>query len=71
MQPWGGERNLALRRQLGLVEGEIGMVDMHGTVQLVVDTKARADHLSEQVTGDLRVWQRRDGRWVVWAEAPE
>lgn len=71
MQPWGGERNLALRRQLGLVEGEIGMVDMAGTVQLVVDTKARADHLAEQVTGDLNVWRRRDGRWVVWATAPE
>jgi hypothetical protein len=74
--PHGGERNLALRAALELVEGEIGLVDQHGQIQCVVDDRERAGQLRGRLHTELRVYgdsslsRRPDGRWLVWGNLP-
>lgn len=69
--PWGGERNVALRSALGLVEGEIGMVNQQDVAQVVVDDHARAGQVAPELKRGLgydgRVSTRRrgDGRYLV------
>lgn len=73
--PWGGERNLALRAALGLVEGEIGMVNQGDVAQVVVDSHARASQIARRlklsVGADWNVATtvRPDGRHLVTAAA--
>ncbi|WP_166345115.1 hypothetical protein [Phytoactinopolyspora limicola] len=70
--PWGGERNLALRAALELVEGEIGLVNRGEVVQLVVDTHRRANELVKLLAAAFPGWTTRvntnsDRRYVVHA----
>jgi hypothetical protein len=70
---WGAPRNFALRDELGLVEGEIGMISRVGWLQVVVDARDRADELARIVgraflRSDVTVIRRTDGRHVVQAD---
>lgn len=75
--PWGGERNLALRAALGLVEGEVGMVNLGDVVMLVVTGHGRANKLAKALGRDLPSWTVRlntrphDRRYVVTAYTNE
>lgn len=68
LMPWGGARNIELRETLGLRDGEVGLVDRSYRVQLVVDSFERAQSLALDLD-EPQVFQRPDGRWVVW-ESP-
>jgi hypothetical protein len=62
--PWGGDRNMALRRVLGV---EMGMVDRSGVVLAVCANREdarRVDRLLSRVVATTR-WRRPDGKWVV------
>ncbi|NED96458.1 hypothetical protein G1H11_14200 [Phytoactinopolyspora alkaliphila] len=73
--PWGGERNLALRKALGipLESDEICMVNHGDVAQVVVFTRRRG----RQITAALQAgmpdgWlayltRRADGAWLVTA----
>jgi hypothetical protein len=62
--PWGGDRNMALRRVLGI---EQGLVNMEGVVIAVCvnrEDARRVDRLLSRVMATRR-WRRPDGKWVV------
>jgi hypothetical protein len=73
---WGGLRNLALRETLGLVEGEVGLVNRHRLVQVVVAGHARARKLDMQLRAGLPGgwtvdrYRRADGRYVLHGYDP-
>lgn len=61
---WGGDRNIALRRALGV---EVGLVNREGVVLAVClnrEDARRVDRLLSRVVATRR-WRRPDGKWVV------
>jgi hypothetical protein len=74
--PWGGERNLALRKALGLPleSDEVCMVTQADVVQVVVDTRARARQMLLRLQGTtppgwdhLKMHPWPDRRWLITA----
>lgn len=72
--PFGGERNLALRKALGIPLGtdEVAMVTQADIVQVVTDTRKRADRHRALLGAALKGWtvtrtQRPDRAWLVTA----
>jgi hypothetical protein len=75
---WGGERNLALRRAVGMAppwqSGETCLVNMAGVIQLTVATGKRARQLADKLEAALprdgwrvQVTKRPDGLQLVTA----
>lgn len=68
--PWGGDRNIALRVELDLQPGEIGMLNAQDALFVVVRTERRANEISRHISRclknkDIFVIRRKDGRYLV------
>lgn len=65
--PWGGERNIALRRILGV---QVGMVNSAGVVLAVCPNRREARRVERLLSRVVptRHWRRADGKWVVAGE---
>jgi len=64
---WGGDRNIALRRVLGV---EQGLVSASGIAYAVCPNRRevrRVERLLSRVV-PTRHWRRADGKWVVAGE---
>lgn len=63
--PHSGERNLVMRAVLGLVEGELGTMDAHDNVFVVVATRERADEVADLIPGPCNRRRMENGKWSV------
>lgn len=67
---WGGDRNIALRRVLGV---EVGMVNSAGVVLAVCPNRREARRVERLLSRVVPTshWRRADGKWVVAGEVGE